>query len=136
VGGCTPDAASAVCASDEVGTEAKVEPGSATAALSGLVDHSLVQRSSGEEGEARLTMLETIREFALEQLEVHESNIEAEGRATRRAHAEYYLQLVEQANQELVGPEHVSWLDRLEHEQDNLRAALAWTVDQGGAESA
>ena len=135
VGGCTLEAATAVCADRGAGEEVKAEHG-VRAALSNLVNHSLVQPGGGGESEARFLMLETIREFALEQLAGPGSSNDVEGHATRRAYTDYYLQLVERANQALVGPEHIRWLDRLEREQDNLRAALGWTIEQGRAEEA
>ncbi len=68
-------------------------------------------------------MLETIREYALGQL-AQAGELEA----TRRRHAEYYAEFAEQANGELHGSRQLMWLDRLEIEHDNLRAALSWTL--------
>jgi tetratricopeptide (TPR) repeat protein len=70
-------------------------------------------------------MLETIREYGLEELA---SSSEEE--VTRAAHAAYYLALAEQVEPKLSGPEQVIWFERLEREHDNLRAALSWFLEQ------
>jgi predicted ATPase/class 3 adenylate cyclase len=98
--------------------------------LAALVDQSLV-RQEEVHGEPRFTMLETIREFARERIE--ES---AEFGEIRRRHAAVYLALVEQAEPELTGPDQRDWLDRVEREHDNLRAAIDWTVDAAETETA
>src|SRR5439155_14099493 len=72
--------------------------------------------------EPRFKMLETIREYAWECLE--ESS---EALGLRRRHAEYYMALAEKAEPELTGPKQVVWMDRLEQEHDNIRAALEWS---------
>jgi tetratricopeptide (TPR) repeat protein len=72
-------------------------------------------------------MLETVREYALEQLEAHE-----EDDAARRRHADFFVALGEQAMPELnAGPEHARWLERLARERDNLRTAMRWCVEAG-----
>jgi predicted ATPase len=76
-------------------------------------------------------MLETIHEHAREKLE--ESG---ETEEIRRAHAAYFLALAEEAESELKGPGQVGWLERLEAEADNLRAALSWSLERGEAETA
>jgi DNA-binding CsgD family transcriptional regulator/tetratricopeptide (TPR) repeat protein len=91
--------------------------------LASLVDQSLVRRA-GDEKEARFTMLQTVREFALARLEDSGEEL-----AVRRAHAAYYRGLAEQAEPGLKGPDQQRWRDRLEAELDNLRAALAWSVE-------
>ena len=105
-GGWTLEAAEAVCGSGDV-----VE------GLAALVDKSLVQLPSGD-AEPRQAMLETIREYARELLE-HACAAEEPA----RRHVEYFLALAEQAEPHLRGAPG-PWLDRLELEEDNLRAAL------------
>ena len=105
-GGWTLEAAEAVC-----------EEALALDYLAQLQGHSLV---SAEESpfELRFRMLESLREYAQEQLTEDERQ-EVAGR-----HVDFYVPLVEQAQPALLGPEQIRWLDRLEQEHDNLRAAL------------
>jgi predicted ATPase/DNA-binding CsgD family transcriptional regulator len=95
-----------------------------------LVDKNLI-RSEQREGEPRFSMLRTIREYALEQLERLGDAWQA-----RERHAAYFLDLAERAEIELKGPEQALWLERLEEEQDNLRAALEWSSENGQIETA
>src|SRR5213595_3597317 len=74
-------------------------------------------------------MLETVREYGLECL-ASSGEIER----TRQAHAAYYLQLSEQAEPELRGPQQAMWFNRLEAEHDNCRAALGWALENGKGE--
>jgi predicted ATPase/DNA-binding SARP family transcriptional activator len=90
--------------------------------LEALVDKSLLLRIE-QAGQPRFMMLETIREYGLEQLAAH-----GETDVVRLAHARYYLALAEQAAPELLGRERDVWLDQLAAEHDNLRAALAWSL--------
>jgi non-specific serine/threonine protein kinase len=76
-------------------------------------------------------MLETIHEYASERLEE-----QRDAEATRRAHAEYTLVLAEEAEPRLWGAEDSAWLERLEQEHDNMRAALSWAIEHGQAELA
>jgi predicted ATPase/DNA-binding SARP family transcriptional activator len=104
-GGCTVAAAEQVC-------------DASAAAIDALVDAALVRREA-----ARLRMLETIREYALERL--REAGREEQA---RRAHARYYLELVDEAGPTLGRAQTMA---RLAAEDDNLRAALRWTSDAG-----
>lgn len=114
VGGASLEAVAAVC---------KDEPSLDTLeSLDTLLGKSLLTRAEGRDGEARFTMLETLREYALERLR------EAGEAAASRAHGSYYLGLAEAAEVGLQGPEQVIWLARLETERDNLQAALRWAL--------
>ncbi|HEX6556827.1 MAG TPA: NACHT domain-containing protein, partial [Ktedonobacteraceae bacterium] len=118
VGGCTLQAAEAVCEALGEGAGKVVE------AVASLIDKSLVYQTEQEgEEEPRFLMLETMREYALEVL-----SASGELEATRQAHATYYLAGAEQAEAELEGPQQVRWLKRLEREHDNLCAALTWAL--------
>jgi non-specific serine/threonine protein kinase len=99
--------------------------------LSSLVDKSLVQIAICNDAPPRFSMFETIREFALERLE--ESG-EIEG--VRERHAEFYLKLAEASEQALRGSQQQSWLNHLEEEHNNLRAALQWYFDCDNHETA
>jgi tetratricopeptide (TPR) repeat protein len=100
--------------------------------LGALVDGSLVQReeqdTAGDPPEPRLRMLETVREYALEQLAVHD-----ETEAARRRHATYFLGLAEQAAQAMHGPRQGAWYDRLDAEHANLREAIRRLLNAGDA---
>ncbi len=99
--------------------------------LSSLIDKSLLRQVAASDGEPRFSMLETIRAYATERL------IESdEYELLRQAHARYFLTLAEQAEPELTGPRQADWLERLEGEHDNLRAALSWAREQNAAETA
>jgi predicted ATPase/class 3 adenylate cyclase len=95
--------------------------------LDSLLEKSLLRQEEGPGGEPRFVMLETIHEFAREKLQ--ESG---EAEAIKRAHAEYFLALSEEAELELTGgPDQVTWSERLEAEHDNIRAALSWSLEVG-----
>ncbi len=94
--------------------------------LQALLDKHLVQRVSGANGEPRFTMLETIREYALERLAER-----GEARVAQQVHARYYLALAEHAAPALHGPEQIAWFDRLDEEQANVRVALTWLLETG-----
>ncbi|HEV7126700.1 MAG TPA: tetratricopeptide repeat protein [Ktedonobacterales bacterium] len=129
-GGCTLEAAETVCAAPTGATSLALD---LFDGLGSLVDESLLRQEEeagvDETGEPRFRMLETIREFSLEQLEAGE-----EAEALRRAHAIYYLALAEQAAPEMRGPHEGEWFERLEREHDNFRAALSWAREQRQAD--
>ncbi|MGA8206945.1 MAG: tetratricopeptide repeat protein, partial [Candidatus Dormiibacterota bacterium] len=95
-----------------------------------LHDVSLITVTEGADGEPRVGMLETIREFALECLEQAGDLDDA-----RRRHAEYYAVVAERTDEQLrgSGTAHLAALDRLEAEHDNMRAALAWSLQTPAA---
>ena len=116
-GGFELDMAEPVCGpADEIG-------GDVVDRIGELVDQSLV-RIDEEREEPRFTMLETIREYAAEMLTSH-----GEADEIGRRHAETFLGFAQRAAPELSGPAQRRWLDRLEREHDNLRAALDWATD-------
>jgi predicted ATPase/DNA-binding winged helix-turn-helix (wHTH) protein len=115
VGGCTLEAAEAVC---NTRRDLGIEP---LEGLSSLVDKNLVQPMDRAQTESRFTMLETIREFAVERL--LESG---DHPSTRRAHAAYCLVLAEEGNPELSAADRTRWLTQCDVEIDNFRAALDW----------
>jgi len=110
-GGCTITSADEVC---EIGIEE----------LGALVDNSLLRRRRPQDGgEARFTMLETVRHYAAERLE------EADASELRRRHADWLTDLAESAEAEIQqGADAAAWLDRIQPEHDNVRAALAWAL--------
>jgi predicted ATPase/transcriptional regulator with XRE-family HTH domain len=135
-GGCTLEAATALAAIQSSEGE-DTQPGTQDSSLSvlnglaSLVEQSLLRREDGPAGEPRFLLLATIREFALEQLAAT-----GEESAVRAAHAGHFLDLAEAAAAAMRGPSGEAWLDRLEREHDNLRAALDWLVQTGEAEPA
>jgi predicted ATPase/class 3 adenylate cyclase/Tfp pilus assembly protein PilF len=90
-----------------------------------LVSKSLLRQEEGTGGEPRFVMLETIHEYSREKLQ--ESG---EAEPLRSQHALYFMRLAEEAEPQLEGPNLVEWLNRLEEEHDNLRAALGWALGQ------
>lgn len=124
VGGCTLEAAEAVCRLG-MGGDLDVPKG-----VGDLVDHNLLRLEGPPADDTRLLMLETIRAYGLEQLESR-----GEAADVQQAHAAYYLALAETAEPELKGPEQATWIQRLEPEHDNLRAALRWALAQAQVET-
>jgi predicted ATPase/Tfp pilus assembly protein PilF len=115
VGGCTLDAAEAVC-NTRCDLEVDVFEGMAS-----LIDKNLLQQLEPVGSEARYRMLETIREFGLERLAAS-----GEEAATRRAHSAYCVVLAEEGTVAWTTTEQAAWLGRFEIEHDNFRAALDW----------
>jgi predicted ATPase/class 3 adenylate cyclase/Tfp pilus assembly protein PilF len=112
-GGCTLDTAEEV-----VGASLDV--------MQSLVDKSLLRHA-----EERFWMLETIREYSAERLD-----IQGDGDSLRQRHAEYFLRLAEEAEPHLTGSQQAPWLERLEVEHDNFRLSLDSLrhADRGGEE--
>jgi predicted ATPase/DNA-binding CsgD family transcriptional regulator len=125
-GGCTLHAAEAVSGA------AGDPPAEVLELVASLVDKNLLRQVEGTGGEPRLFMLETIREYALERLLESSSG---EEKAVREAHASCYLALAEEAEPKLVTEEQMVWLDLLEREHNNLRAALHWSLDSEDVET-
>jgi predicted ATPase/class 3 adenylate cyclase len=99
--------------------------------VSSLLDKSLLAQEEGPNGEPRFVMLETIHEFAREKL-----GESPDAEEIKRLHAEYFLTLAEEAHPELRGPHQLEWLERLEAEHDNMRAALSWALERKETEVA
>ncbi|HET9492962.1 MAG TPA: tetratricopeptide repeat protein, partial [Chloroflexia bacterium] len=119
-GGCTVEAIEQVCG----GSDPQIE---AFDGVTSLVGKSLLQRQAGAEwaggAEPRFVMLETIREFAREKL--RESG---ELDATCDRHLDYFTQVAEKSDQETLGGELPLWMRRLDADQNNMRAALEWSL--------
>jgi predicted ATPase/DNA-binding SARP family transcriptional activator len=121
--GVTPQSAAAVCGGDGLDTHAVLD------LLASLVDRSLLVLV--DRGVPRYRMLETIREYGIEQLAEHR-----ELSPTRTAHARFFAALADEADAHLRGPEQLLWFGRLRAERDNLLAALRWLADDGDARTA
>jgi predicted ATPase/DNA-binding SARP family transcriptional activator/DNA-binding CsgD family transcriptional regulator len=125
-GGWTLEAAEEVCSGEGIEQDDVLE------VLSELVDKSLVvaEASRGEAGVVRFRMLEPVRQYGQERLQKESGTAER----VRERHAQYYLALAQKAEPELERADQVRWMDRLEAEHDNLRAALSWALEGGEAE--
>jgi predicted ATPase/class 3 adenylate cyclase len=124
-GGRTLEAIEAICDADGD------LPMDAFEGVSSLLDKSLLRQEEGPNGEPRFVMLETVHEFAREKL-----GQSAEEQEIKRVHAEYFLTLAEEAKPELKGSNQLEWLERLETEHDNMRAALTWALERKKVEVA
>ncbi len=131
-GGFTFEAAEVVATG---GAGASGAPGTVLDGLATLFDQSLLRlqepTAPDDTGEARFAMLETVREYAMERLE-----ISGEAGTIRQAHAGFYLALLEAVQDRLHSPDGPATLDRLEADHDNLRAALTWATEEGKVEIA
>jgi tetratricopeptide (TPR) repeat protein len=117
-GGCTLESVEAVC---NVQRDLDISP---LDGLASLVDKSLLAQTSQGNGELRFQMLETIREFGLEQLSSC-----GEMEISRRALAAYCLVLAEEGAQSMTVQGRVNWLALCDSEHDNFRAALDWLLE-------
>jgi len=117
-GGCTLEAAEAICGPEGEGQMHVLD------GMASLVEKNLL-RQEGEH-ETRFLMLETIGEYATERL--IESGTEER---LKQRHAQYFLSMAEEAAPQLKGPPAAPWLNRLAQEHENLRAALGWWHQQG-----
>ena len=119
-GGWTLEAAEAVCSGEGVDRDEVLD------LLGALVGKSLVVARTSADGAMRYRMLEIIRQYAREKLEESGEADEVRGR-----HAAFFLALAEEAEPELEGPQQGLWVEQLEGEHDNLRAALSWVSRAG-----
>jgi len=122
-GGFTLEAAEATC------PDGSIEDEDVLNLVSDLVNKSLVVAQSTAEGRVRYRLLEPVKQYAREKLE--ESG---EAEAVLNRHAAFFLALAEEAELELKRQRQGQWLERLEAEHDNFRAALSWSLEQGEAE--
>ncbi len=125
-GGCTAEAASAVCADSVAPRDSDAADAGVLRGLAGLADTSLLRTDEEPDGEVRFIMLETIREHAAERLEASGAGADARGR-----HAAHYLTLAEEAASMINGPAQDIWAGRVQRDHANLRAALDWFAYSG-----
>ena len=119
-------------AAEEVGaSESRVDAEEVLELLGRLAEQSLVNVAQQPSSQTRYGMLEPVRQYALEKLD--ESG---EAGEARLRHARYYLALAEEAEPLIKGHDQVEWLDRLEAENDNLRAAIGRSLEAGEAQTA
>jgi predicted ATPase len=117
-GGCTLEAADAICEADKL-----------FARIAALVDCHLLPQEEMGDGEPRFTMLETIRAYAVERFEARSDREEVE-----RRHAEYFLAIAEHVSVQRTAGRDVDWLT-LERDHDNIRAALNHLLARRQSES-
>jgi predicted ATPase len=123
VGGWSLEAATAVVGITDA--DGHATPVDVFAGIATLIDHSLVRQHATAEGSPRFSMLETIREFGLEQL-AHSGEHEA----MRQRHGQYWTDLVEELEPRLEGVDQYTIQDHIEQEQANMRAALDWFIER------
>jgi predicted ATPase len=120
-GGCSLDAAEAVSQSDDLGDVFE--------GISSLVEKSLLQARGVVAEQPRFSMLQTVREFALERLEAR-----GDAEPVRRQHADFFLAFAREAGPALLTREQGLWFARLGADYDNVRAAMRWSLDRGEPE--
>ena len=122
--GWTLAATEGVCAGESlVGANIQISSEQILDLLTGLVEKSLVIAEE-EEGKTRYYLLETVRQYARDKLLESDESV-----SLRDRHLAWFLDLAEEAEDELHGPHQVEWLDRLKAEHDNIRAALEWSKE-------
>lgn len=100
--------------------------------LEDLVDKSLLRYvGQGEAGDARFQMLQPVREYAFDQLDIH-----AEAEQTQRRHARYFVEMVQSAEPSIGTPEQLHWVRRIKQERENLQISLQWMLDRQEIEMA
>ena len=109
---------------DEIESVCSGDGGDTLDGLTSLIEKNLVRQAEGVGGEARFTMLETIREFAIEQAKER-----AQWDGLRERHARAFAELAHEAAGHVMGTGSGASLDRLDLEHDNLRAALNWSME-------
>jgi predicted ATPase/DNA-binding CsgD family transcriptional regulator len=114
-GGGTLDSIEVICAD--------ANPNRIREDLASLVDKNMIVPREGQDGELRFTLLETIREYALDRLEKS-----GEMDWLRRAYAEYFVNLGESSAKEMRGVKQVYWFARLRAERENIRSVLQWSL--------
>jgi predicted ATPase/DNA-binding SARP family transcriptional activator/DNA-binding NarL/FixJ family response regulator len=118
-------------AAESVGAGGAIEEEDVLDLLTMQVDKSLVVAEESWESGARYRLLEPVRQYAREKLEEG-----GEAEAVGRRHAKFFLDLAERAEPELKGPGQTEWLKGLDEDNDNLRAAMAWLLEEGEVEAA
>jgi predicted ATPase/DNA-binding CsgD family transcriptional regulator len=116
-GGCTLEAAEAVCSSEDL------EPGAVMSVLAALAAKSMVVADRRQGEPARYRLLETVRQYAREKLDGA-----GEGTRLRRCHRDYFLSLAETNFPKLQTNERAAWTPKLLVEQDNFRQTLEWSL--------
>lgn len=119
-GSCSLEAIEAICSDDLPHVFDK---------LDSLVNKSLIQQQELPDGDPHFTMLETLHEYAWERL-----TASGEAPMMSKRHAAYFTALVERATPELRRAGFTYWMQRLENEDNNLRAALEWSLEDGDLE--
>lgn len=115
------EAAQAVCQADDL-----------LPSLQELADKNLLRYvGQGEGGDARFQMLQPVREYAFEQLDIH-----AEAEQIQRRHARYFMEMAQSAEPAIGTPEQLHWLRRIKQERENLQIALQWMLDRQEIEMA
>ena len=129
VGGCSIEAVESVC--ESIILTSGEEPLNVLDACISLLDKQLIQQRQQSDGDSRVYMLETIREFALECLYASDK-----ADVVGEAYARYYQAFVEKSAPPVFDSKEIEWFDKLDLEQDNLRATLNWFIKKQDAEMA